>query len=99
MLEYINEELQAKERCASFHKSVEEQCPQKKNLYFIASNLHTQQEQSQQQKGRCVFCIKNDHPPSQCKQVTNIKSRVDIQSSSFEFCCTRTKKCGQEAYL
>ena len=78
MLEYINEELQAKERCASFHKSVEEQRPQKKNLYFTARNLHTQQEQSQQQKGRCVFCLKNDHPPSQCKQVTNIKSRVDI---------------------
>ena len=78
MLEYINEELQAKERCASFHKSVEEQRPQKKNLYFTATNLHTQQEQSQQQKGRCVFCLKNDHPPSQCKQVTNIKSPVDI---------------------
>ena len=77
MLEYISEELQTKERCASFHKSFEEQRPQKKNPYFTASNLHTQQEQSQQ-KGRCVFCLKNYHPPSQCKQVTNIKSCVDI---------------------
>ena len=76
MLKIFKEELQAKERCsfpgggnAAATKVIPEQ-------FYSTSNLH--QQVYTNRKRLCLFCNQADHSTSQCQNVTDIKSRVNI---------------------
>ena len=78
MMEVFKEELQAKERCTvhGFGK------PKKGSVsddLFSTSNLFTggQQVSGTPRKG-CLYCQKPNHPPSQCRTVTDVKARMNI---------------------
>ena len=80
LLKYFHDELQAKENCFSIiskNSSSDLNKNDRKNNY-TAAGLHAhQQNRPHGPLARCVYCL-DDHPPSQCQKVTNIKSRYDI---------------------
>ena len=75
MLGYFNEELKAKERCATFQKSDDVRDKRPSFDSFTAANLYVQGETDFDRK--CVYC-RNSHSPSKCRIVTNIQSRISI---------------------
>ena len=91
ILLYFKEELQAKERCCF------DSPEQKKTIYrdslFTASNLFNsadEQASREQQVLICVFCNK-DHPPSKCKNVSDVKTRITILRKKGRcFICLRS---------
>ena len=72
LLQYFNEELQVKERCVSFNKSSHTN----RADHYTTQKLHSGTEGNRGGQ-KCVYCLK-DHPPSRCKTVTNVDSRVSI---------------------
>ena len=74
MLEYLNEELQAKERCASMNGTNPHTQEKDKGRYTCETLL----THNQQREKKCVYCLSPDHPPSRCDKVTNSQSRVSI---------------------
>ena len=62
LLQYFNEELCVKEQCISFNKTVASEESNQKKYFFTASGIYTQ---SDSRDGKCVFCLKEDHVPSQ----------------------------------
>ena len=80
LLKYFHDELQAKENCFlatdKYAKSDFKIKGSESNRSYTAAGLHAQQN-NRQHAQRCVYCLEN-HAPSQCKKVTNIKSRFDI---------------------
>ena len=85
MLEYLNEELQVKERCALMNEATQE----KEKKRFTAEVLFTQNEQSER---KCVYCLNTGHPPSRCDKVTNTQSRVAILRKYANMLTIRTFK-------
>ena len=92
MLQYFNEELQAKERCVSYKKpddTRERRNKSEKLDEFSAANLHSQSERKndrntisksnfgKEDDRKCVYCG-NSQVPSRCKIVTNPLSRIAI---------------------
>lgn len=73
LLKYLNEEIQAKERCTKNHAASNDQKRERK--YFSASGLNVQNDFRRQ---KCVYCYKDEHSPSRCKRITNVKSRTEI---------------------
>ena len=70
LLFFMNEELQARERCHPIEK-VERNPPSR----FSTECLLTE---TKQVKGRCVFCLQFNHNSSKCHMVTNVNARVNI---------------------
>ena len=85
LLQYMNNEIQACENCVSLLK-VSSHSHQEKSTAF---NLNVSTERDDERK--CVFCLKEGHSPSQCRKVTNMKSRVDILMKKRRcFVCLRS---------
>ena len=87
MLEYLNKELQAKEIFVPFKSTSKEKDREKikKRAGYTASCLHSKGYESKSHK--CFYCSDN-HSSSQCKNVTNRMSRIDILKKSYRcFLC------------
>ena len=85
LLQYMNSEIQASENCVSLLR-VSSHSHQEKSTAF---NLNVSTERDDERK--CVFCLKEGHSPSQCRKVTNVKSRVDILMKKRRcFVCLRS---------
>ena len=79
LLKYFNEELKAKEMCAPLKNHSDKDCKHKSGG-FTTSSFYSQgsDARNKNNKNRCVFCLDENHPPSQCINVTNVKARMDI---------------------
>ena len=79
LLKYVHDELRACENCSSFKVSEKsnENGARRKSEHFTASNLVSHSDTGNN-RPPCVFCGKYGHGPSQCRSVTNIKTRKDI---------------------
>ena len=71
LLEYMNQEIQASENCLTFSKTSNQDRSTAYNLGVSAVG------DDEEDARKCVFCT-NVHFSSQCRKVTNVKSRVDI---------------------
>lgn len=78
LLKYIHDELRACENCVA-PKKIEREEKSELNLYrkgvYSASNLLSHGDT---RNFACVFCNKNGHSSSQCRNVTNVKTRKDL---------------------
>ena len=73
MLTYLNEELQAKERCAYF-KRVKIADTNEEDRRCTGLQLYAETRNG---NSKCVFCLK-EYLPSKCNSVTNIDSRMAL---------------------
>jgi len=71
VLKYMNEEIQASENCVSLLKVKE-----RNEAQFSTYNFSLQGDEKNSRK--CVYCWNEGHSSSQCRKVTNIRSRTDI---------------------
>ena len=98
MLQIFKEDLQAKERCTSTGGG---SAPATKIIpvqFYSTSNLH-QQLVYTKRKGVCFFCNQADHFTSQCPNVTDIKSRVNILRRSKRcFICLQPNHIAKRCY-
>ena len=103
MLKYIKAELLAVERCFAFQNDVSEENPFTTSMFFNSSeqknSIHKDVSfnsfgnnnsfTSFNKKRQCVYCEK-DHSPSQCDNVTSVKTRVSILRKKARcFVCLR----------
>ena len=100
LLKYFHEELIAKEICTPIfnRNSSKQNCGNNFSGYSLYA------ESSGVQSGRnekCVFCYQSGHSPSQCKNVSNVDSRIEIlKKYSKCFLCLKSghisKKCSSK---
>ena len=74
MLAYLNEELQANERCVSLKRLRVSDDEEEGSKQYTASQLYAGTNNG---KLRCVYCFQ-DHPASKCRTVTNVESMITI---------------------
>ena len=75
---YLNEEIQAIERCQTFSKKSDDGDGRgaKGGELYTTQNLFAAND-GREHKKRCAYCLK-DHPASKCGTVTNVEARIAI---------------------
>ena len=78
ILNYFDDELQAKESCVIFSKSEKSASGNQASGISTAGSLHMQLSGTRESfVPKCVYCL-NKHPPSQCDKVTDVKARINV---------------------
>ena len=73
-MKYFEEELVTAENCFSSLTGT----GSNQKMIYTTSSFYGQEEKSRSSRALCVFCSRDGHAPSHCKNVSNMKSRKGI---------------------